>query len=276
MAGQLTSILFPRANLVQHGYPLVRRSPQPDCGTSADRTCRLGAQRQHPNVCQLPGDWASDCRVRARRRGASRVWRGPHQKIRKGLVAPLGAVKIRSPESVLFQVDGAGDFSDAVCKTPQPFDIASSSFPRPRTSGYFGEELICPDILRLWALRLAGRFNTVTYQTSQLLGTVPPMPDYYPRKKGLNARDAPLLAKMPSDNAISASKLGELLQAKEPVVPDLADRRLLVALRLRKWSTSVRGRIFPSGLDGCLIRRSRSCSPQTREMMSLHGGPLCG
>lgn len=55
----------------------------------------------------------------------------------------------------------------------------------------------------------------------KILGSVPAMPDYYPRMKGLNAAGAPVLHELPGDLAIAADELGSLMDRGEVVLLDL-------------------------------------------------------
>lgn len=55
----------------------------------------------------------------------------------------------------------------------------------------------------------------------EILGSVPPMPAYYPRMKELNAQGAPVLQSIPGGTAVSSSELKELLPGPDILILDL-------------------------------------------------------
>ncbi len=55
----------------------------------------------------------------------------------------------------------------------------------------------------------------------EILNSVPPMPDYYPRMKHLNARGAPLLRSIPGDRAFAPHEVKVLAEDADVVVLDL-------------------------------------------------------
>ena len=55
----------------------------------------------------------------------------------------------------------------------------------------------------------------------EILGSVPPMPSYYPLMKALNAHGVPVLPAIPGQQALSPAELGTLLNRPDVVVLDL-------------------------------------------------------
>lgn len=56
---------------------------------------------------------------------------------------------------------------------------------------------------------------------AKILGTVPPMPDYYPRMKELNAKGAPILKEIPGAKALTVPDIKALLPNNQITVLDL-------------------------------------------------------
>ena len=56
---------------------------------------------------------------------------------------------------------------------------------------------------------------------AEILGSVPPMPAYYPRMKQLNAQGAPILPSLPGGSSLSVAKVAELAQQQDTILLDL-------------------------------------------------------
>lgn len=56
---------------------------------------------------------------------------------------------------------------------------------------------------------------------AEILASVPPMPDYYPRMKQLNSAGAPILSGIPGGKALSVAEMAEYAQQQDVVVVDL-------------------------------------------------------